>query len=184
LHVLGHHTGGYRSQPYQHLAAIEKAAGHGGNSRRALIAQQDDLRERGQMINGRAALIHKAWGALAGYGYGADRLAFALVAAVILAGGLGVFAGHIVTGPGHHAVEHTVGSGMPGTPCSIVEQIGVGIDRGLPLASTGIENRCDLDTISNTGQLFMAAMWLVQAMMWWLATLAVAGYTGLIRKIT
>ena len=49
--------------------------------------------------------------------------------------------------------------------------------------NTGIENRCDLDTISSTGQLFTAAMWLVQAMMWGLATLAVAGYTGLIRKI-
>jgi hypothetical protein len=96
---------------------------------------------------------------------------------------LGVVAGHVATEPGHHAAEHTLASGMPGTPCSTIEQIGVGIDRGLPLASTGIENRCDLDTITNTGQLFTAAMWLVQAMMWGLATLAVAGYTGLIRKI-
>jgi hypothetical protein len=183
LHVLRRHTGGYRSQPYQHLATTEKAAGHEGNARRVLIAQQDDLRERGQMISRHAAVVHRVWGVLAGYGYRAGRLALVLVAVVALAGGLGWWAGHTVAAAGHHIVEHTPASGHPGTPCSSIEQIGVGIDRGLPLASTGIENRCELDTVSHTGQLFTLAMWLVQAVMWGLATLAVAGYTGLIRKI-
>jgi hypothetical protein len=136
------------------------------------------------MISRQAAIVHRAWGLLAGYGYRAGRLALALIATVAFAGGLGWWAGHTLTAAGHHAVEHTSASGHPDAPCSTIEQVGVGIDRGLPLASTGIENRCDLDTVSRIGQLFTPAMWLVLAVMWGPATLAVAGYTSLIRKIS
>lgn len=65
-----------------------------------------------------------------------------------------------------------------------MELIGLGIDRGLPLGSTGIRTRCDLETESATGQWFTLGIWLLQASTWALATLVVAGYTGLIRKIT
>jgi len=73
---------------------------------------------------------------------------------------------------------------QPNTPCSLTEQIGLGIDRGLPLGATGLRDRCDLDTTSRGGQTITIAIWTVQALVWALATLAIAGYTGLIRKIT
>ena len=66
--------------------------------------------------------------------------------------------------------------------CSLLEQIGVGIDRGLPLSPTGIRDRCDFDTTSRQGQAITASTWVLQALVWALATLVVAGYTGLIRS--
>jgi hypothetical protein len=65
-----------------------------------------------------------------------------------------------------------------------VELVGVGLDRGLPLSPTGIRARCDLNTDSTAGQWFTVAVWGVQAAVWGLATLALAGYTGLVRKPT
>lgn len=46
LHVIRCHTPTYHASPYQRLAAIERAAGHDGNARQILIAQQRDLRRR------------------------------------------------------------------------------------------------------------------------------------------
>jgi hypothetical protein len=62
--------------------------------------------------------------------------------------------------------------------------VGLGLDRGLPLGPTGLRARCDLDTSSTAGQVFTVVLWVVQAAVWGLATLALAGYTGLIRKVT
>jgi len=84
--------------------------------------------------------------------------------------------------PGRHAAEHTAATGAPGTPCSTVELVGLGLDRGLPLGPTGLRSRCDLDTGTAAGQVFTVLLWVVQAAVWGLATLALAGYTGLIRK--
>ena len=39
-------------------------------------------------------------------------------------------------------------------------------------------------TESTAGQVFTVLLWVVQAAVWGLATLALAGYTGLVRKIT
>jgi hypothetical protein len=184
LHLIRCHTAGYGPMPYQRLAAVQKAAGHDGDAREILIAQQRDLRARGDLGGWFAQLIHLLWGALAGYGYRARRTAFALLIALVLAGGLGWWAGHTVTTPGHHVAGHTSASGVAGTPCSTLEQVGVGIDRGLPLAATGIRARCDLDTGSTAGEWFTLGIWILQAIIWAFATLAIAGYTGLIRKIT
>jgi hypothetical protein len=52
----------------------------------------------------------------------------------------------------------------------------------LPLGPTGLRSRCDLDTGTAAGQVFTVLLWVVQAAVWGLATLALAGYTGLIRK--
>ena len=185
LHLIQRHTATYRPTPYQHLAAMERAAGHDGNARRILIAQQRDLHARGALGGHTARLAHSLWGLLAGYGYRARRTALALILALTLAGALGWWAGHWTISPGHHAAERTLTSGSPpGTPCSPVEQIGLGIDRGLPLIPLGIRTHCDLDTATTAGQWFTVSIWLLQALVWALATLALAGYTALIRKPT
>ena len=67
--------------------------------------------------------------------------------------------------------------------CSLLEQIGVGIDGGFPLGATGIRDRCDFDTTSRQGQAITATTWAPQALVWALATLVVAGYTGLIHRV-
>jgi hypothetical protein len=185
LHLIHCHTPAYRPQPYQQLAAIERNAGNDGNARHVVITQQHDLRHRAPDAVGAWPIrrVHWLWGALAGYGYRARRTAIALFLAVIAAGALGYAAGAVTTRPGHHAAERTVAGGSPvGTPCSSVELIGLGLDRGLPLGPTGLRTRCDLDTGTRRGQLFTVAVWIVQAIIWGLATLALAGFTNLIRK--
>ena len=92
------------------------------------------------------------------------------------------------SGPGtwatrsHRAAERVTDlTAKVGTPCTTVELIGVGLDRGLPL-SPGVRGRCDLNTGTTSGQVFTVAIWAVQAAIWALATLALVGYTGLVRK--
>lgn len=184
LDLIRNHTKEYRPSPYQQLAAVERAAGHDGNARNILIAQQHDLRHRAPKALGGwlTRRFHWLWGALAGYGYRARRTALALLVALAAAGGVSLWAGHVETGPGRYAAEHTATSVAPRTPCSTIELVGLGLDRGLPLGPTGLRTRCDLDTETTAGQVFTVLLWIVQAAVWGLATLALAGYTGLIRK--
>ncbi|MFD5091344.1 hypothetical protein ACFWMR_12135 [Amycolatopsis thailandensis] len=183
LHLIRFHTTHYSPSPYQQLAAAERAAGHDGNARLILIAQQQDLHRRAQDgLGGRLTRsFHKLWGLLGGYGYRARRTAAALLIVLAAAGGLGLWAGHVETNPGY-AAERTTASGSPGQQCTPIELIGLGLDRGLPLAPTGLRARCDLDTTNTPGQVFTVAVWIIQAAIWGLATLALAGYTGLVRK--
>ena len=164
---------------------MERAAGHDGNARRILIIQQQDLYRRAPRALGGwwTRRFHRLWGLLAGYGYRARRTAIALLLVLLLAGALGLWAGHVLTDGSHHAAERTATfTDQTGQTCSTVELIGVGLDRGLPLSPTGVRTRCDLNTGTDWGQVFTVAIWLVQAAVWGLATLALAGYTSLIRK--
>ncbi|MCU1681956.1 MAG: hypothetical protein JWQ81_2695 [Amycolatopsis sp.] len=190
LHLIRFHkpnylASPYRPWPYQQLAAVERAAGHDSHARQILICQQHDLRVHApEAVGGRVTLLfHWMWGALAGYGYRARRIAVALLFALATSGALGYAAGQFSVRPGHYAAERTgTASGSVGAACSSVELIGLGLDRGLPLAPTGLRASCDLDTTTRWGQIFTIAIWLDQFTIWGLATLALAGYTSLIRK--
>lgn len=192
LHLIQCHTPSYRPQPYRQLAAVEYSAGHDNNAREILVAQQNDIFRRAPKSIGNrfAQFRHQMWGWLGRYGYRARRLLGALLAVIALAGGLGIWAGNVETRPGHHAAERVrqvatltdVKREDDGIPCTPVELFGLGIDRGLPLGVTGLRARCDLDTSTRKGQAFTVAIWVVQAAIWALATLAIASYTGLIRK--
>ncbi|MEV4049645.1 hypothetical protein AB0J55_00525 [Amycolatopsis sp. NPDC049688] len=188
LHLLAHHTPTYWPQPFQQLAATEHAAGHDNNAREILITQQHDLRRRTPHALGNrlAQWRHAPWGSLGRYGYRAHRLVTALAVVRALGSGLSLLAGHVTTHPDHHAAERvqptTAKLDTPGTPCSPVELIGLGIDRGLPLGTTGIRTHCDFDITTGWGQTFTAARWGLQALLWSLATLAIAAYTCLVRK--
>ncbi|TDV46822.1 hypothetical protein CLV71_1101 [Actinophytocola oryzae] len=186
LHLLVHHTPAYSPQPYQQLAAVERGAGHDNNARQILITQQEDLRRRTpEALGGRGGRArHRLWGWLGRYGYRAHRLVAALAFVLAVVGGLGYVAGQVPTRPGHHAAEHVQPASATNsdTRCSTAELIGLAFDRGLPLGTTGVRARCDLDTGTRWGQTFTYAIWALQALVWALATLAVAAYTGLVRK--
>jgi hypothetical protein len=182
LHLIIHHTRAYRPQPYQQLVAALRANGHESAVREVLIAQQQDLYHRGDVGGLLSKGAHWLWGALAGYGYRSSRAVFALVLVLMIAAGLGIAAGHTPLGPGRYVTAHTTQAPHPRSPCSLVEQIGVGIDRSVPLAPARIGNRCDFDTSSPAGEAFTASTWVLQALVWTLAALAITGYLGLIRK--
>ncbi|MGH3972976.1 MAG: hypothetical protein ACRDS9_06595, partial [Pseudonocardiaceae bacterium] len=182
LHLITHHTHDYRPQPYRQLAAVLKAAGHEATARDVLVAQQQDLHRRGELGGPLIKGVHRLWGVLAGYGYRGGRIAVALLAVLLLAAGLGVSAGHMSLEPGRYVAAHTSQTDSPNSPCSLLEQIGLGIDHGLPLATIGTANRCDFDTSSSLGQAFIAAAWILKALVWTLTVLVIVGYLRLIRR--
>jgi hypothetical protein len=181
LHLIRYHTRDYRPQPYQQLAAVLRACGHESTAREVLIAQQRDLYQRGELGGPLTTSAHWLWGTLAGYGYRSGRAVLTLLLVLMSAAGLGVAAGHTSLGPGRYVTAHTSQAHDPNSPCSLVEQVGVGIDRSVPLAPAGIRSRCDFDTSSPLGQAFTASTWILQALVWTLAALAITGYLGLIR---
>lgn len=183
LHWIRSHTRDYTAQSYWQLAGVERAAGNDVAVRRILIAQQDDRRSRGVFDSRWSRLTHRIWGLLAGYGYRVGRTVVATLVVLVLAGLLGLWAGHTPIRDGRYVAGHTSRAELPFTPCSTFEQIGLGIDRGLPLAATGVRERCDLDTVSRRGQAFAMVIWLLQVAVWLLATLVVVGYSGLIRRV-
>ncbi|MGH3789086.1 MAG: hypothetical protein ACRDRG_21600 [Pseudonocardiaceae bacterium] len=182
LHLIIHHTRDYRPQPYRQLAGALRAIGHESTAREVLIAQQEDLYHRGELGGRLVKGVHWLWGTLAGYGYRSSRAVLALLLALVISAGLGVAAGHTPISPDRFVTARTVASADPHSPCSVIEQIGVGIDRSVPLAPAGVRDRCDFDTSSPAGQAFMAATWILQALIWTFAALAIAGYVGLIRQ--
>ena len=180
---LRSYTPAYAAQPYQQLAAIHRASGNEAAARRVLIAQQDDLLARGELGGRWTRAWHRLKGIAVGYGYQSWRALVGLIVVVLLAIGLGLTAGHISTGTGQFEASHTVATGRPGTACSMVEQVGLGLDLGLPAINTGLNSQCALDSTSAAGQILTGTAWLLQVLAWALATLVVAGYTGLIRRI-
>ncbi len=175
LRLLREATRSYAAQPYQQLASAHRAEGHDGEVRRILMVQRQAQIDR-RALTGRA---ERAWaqltGVTLGYGYQPWRALLFLFAiamiAVVLALTLGAHGGVARTDPHPPAA----------TRCSAVEQVGIGLDLGLPLIKTGTRDHCDTTT-STTGQVLTAAGWGLQLLAWAFATLFVAGFTGAVRK--
>jgi hypothetical protein len=181
---------------------VHRAAGHERDARRILIAQQDDRRARllqpqpGTGWRTRASLwaYRASLGLLklvVGYGYHTWRALIALLLVLIVAAGLGLAAGHIHINDTQYVAGRTKATDPPGAtpattnqgrPCSTVEQIGLGVDLGLPLIKTNMRAFCDLNSTTVAGQWITAGSWLLQALSWAAATLVIAGYTGVVRR--
>jgi hypothetical protein len=171
----------YRPQPYQKIASLHRSLGHESTARRFLVAQQRDLRRRGNIGGFWRRVYHGLLEHVIGYGYQTWRAVAWLFAIVVLAMALGLVAGAVSEG-GKPLLVHTQRTGSPGTSCTNTERIGVGLDRGLPLINTGIRDRCEINMNTHGGQVALALAWVLQFFAWALGTLVVAGYTGLVRK--
>lgn len=180
---LRSYTPAYATQPYQQLSAMYRAAGDEVAARRVLIAQQDDLLARGNLGGQWASAWHRLKRVTVGYGYQSWRALVGFTCVVFLAVALGLTAGHIPAGNGRFEATHTAATGRPGTPCSLVEQVGLGLNAGLPVINSGLTNNCSLNSTTHFGQILTAISWLLQVLAWALATLVIAGYTGLIRRV-
>jgi len=193
LVLLRSHTPSYSAQPWQQLAAVHRAAGHERDARRILIAQQDDRRRRllrpgphaGWRTRAGLALYRsylKALRLVVGYGYQTWRALIGLLVILVAGAGLGLVAGHTRSSLTQYVASHTRATASPGTACSAVEQVGLGVDLSLPVIKTNTRARCDLDSTSRPGQWFTAASWILLSLSWAAATLVVAGYTGVVRR--
>jgi hypothetical protein len=200
IDTLKHRTVAYSPQPWHQLGMAHNAIGHDQEARRILIEQRVDYRNRmltappeqkwfsasAAMLRGRRA-VSRFLQFFTGYGYRSHRAFLLLLTVAALAVGLTTLAGqtpvdsHRPTKPRFVAQQTTPTANA--APCSLSEQIGLGLQIGLPLIKTAARDRCRLDTASLVGQTFTYASWVLQALAWVFATLAVAGYTGLIRKL-
>lgn len=159
MSLLATRTPYYSTQPWVQLAAAHQAAGHERDVRRIRVAQQRDLRRRGQLSRwGRT--WHLVRGVTVGHGY---RPGLALV---WLAGVLAVSVGVVLL------------SGA--VRCTVVEQVGYALNVATPLVKVDAA-RCTVDS-SASGQFVLATTWLLQILAWAFATLFVAGFTGLVRR--
>lgn len=181
--MLRDRTASYAAQPYQQLAATYRAAGHEADARNILIAQQKDLRARGQLGGRAARALHLMQGVFLGYGYRSWRALACLLGVAALAVALGLAAGHTRAGPHRYLATQPSAAGQVGTPCSTTQQIALGIDIGIPLIKTSLAQQCQINTSDLAGQMYTAAAWLLQILAWAFATIFIAGYTGLVRKI-
>lgn len=176
LGLLRAGTPDYAAQPYQHLAATHRAAGHDTTARRILMAQRRDQIQR-HTLTGRG---ERSWarftGLTLGYGYQPWRALIGLLLVVILAVLLAVLAG------GHGGLTQ-VHSPPPQTPapCTMVQRVGVGLNLGTPLIPTGARPGCEA-TSTTVGQFLTITGWALQLMAWAFATLFIAGFTSAVRK--
>jgi hypothetical protein len=170
LTMLRDHTLEYEAQPYQQLAAVHRAAGHEHTARKVLIAQQRDLRRRGDPGN---KLWHRILGLTLGYGYKPSRALIGLLATFVLALCL------VWTAGAHNGL--TPAKDRPADACSPVNRISLAADLAIPLVKLGGTPRCELAN-GPAGQWATGAGWVVQILGWSFATLSVAGFTGLVRK--
>jgi hypothetical protein len=170
LGTLRDATPAYAPQPYQQLAAVHRAAGHDGEARRVLMAQRRDQIDRGAA----GGSMERAWGRVTGltlgYGYQPWRALLCLLGVLLVGVALSVVLG----GRGGLA-------GQDGAGCTVVEQVGVGLDLGTPLINTGGRAAC-APTDSAAGQVLTVGGWMLRLLAWAFATLFVAGFTGAVRK--
>ncbi len=200
IDTLKNRTPAYSPQPWHQLGVAHNGIGHDEDARKILIKQRVDYRDRmltpqpGQRLSTPSKMMlwcRRLWSRLlevsTGYGYRSHR-AFVLLLAVAV---LSVVLTTLVAGRVHVAsqppkqryVAQLSATNADGAPCSLSEQIGVGLQIGLPLIKTPAGDRCRLDTTSRPGQLLTIISWVLQASAWAFATFAVAGYTGLIRRL-
>ncbi|MEU3650759.1 hypothetical protein AB0E59_45910 [Lentzea sp. NPDC034063] len=170
LTMLRDHTIRYEAQPYQQLAAVHRSAGHEHTARRVLIAQQQDLRRRGDPGN---KLWHWFLGVTLGYGYRPSRAVIGLLVTFLLALCL------VWTTNAYNGL--TPAKDRPADSCSPVNRISLAADLAIPLVKLGGTPRCELAN-GPAGQWATGAGWVVQILGWSFATLSVAGFTGLVRK--
>lgn len=184
LHLIRCHASKYSATPYQHLAAVERESGHEDNARAILISQQDALRKSGGLEGWFSRRLHGLWGLLAGYGYRTRRTALFLVMLLALSGTLGLVAGQWWPAGGSHVVAEDPASYSKdvGQECSSIELVGLGLDRGLPFLRSGLQDRCDVNTEVGGGQVVTALFWIIEILVWALAALMIAGFTGLVRR--
>ncbi|NEB77107.1 hypothetical protein G3I40_18040 [Streptomyces sp. SID14478] len=165
----------YAAQPYQQLAAVYRAAGHDREVRRILMAQRRDQVHGGAL----AGAAQRAWvrltGLLIGYGYQPWRAVVWLLCVMAVSVGCALALGS------QGALTRTAAAGAAPARCSAVEQIGVGLDMGLPLVKAGQTTLCKASA-TDWGQALVAVGWPLQVTAWAFATLFIVGFTGAVRR--
>jgi hypothetical protein len=177
LDLLRNGTRRYAAQPYQHLAAGYRALGDERQARQILMAQRDD-----ELARTHPRWPERLWGKTTkvtlGYGYQPWRALLFLVLVVVISCVLAFALGS------HGALAQTSKTATPGRPCTVIQQVSVGLDLNLPVGTSMARPGCDLtkDAASATAAWLSIAGWGLRLLAWVFAALFIAGFTSAVRK--
>jgi hypothetical protein len=84
----------------------------------------------------------------------------------------------------HGALTQTGKTATPGRPCTVIQQLSVGLDLNLPVGTSAAREGCDLtaDSASVTAAWLSAISWVLRLLVWAFAALFIAGFTSAVRK--
>ena len=84
----------------------------------------------------------------------------------------------------HGALAQTDKTAALGRPCTVTQQVSVGLDLNLPVGTSVARAGCDLtkDSASVTAAWLTAVGWVLRLLAWVFAALFIAGFTSAVRK--
>jgi hypothetical protein len=175
----------FDAQPYEQLARVYRQAGQDTQARRIAIAQRSDLRTYASLGLWRFA-GNLFLDVTIKHGYKPLRAIGGLLAVYAVAFGLFWGAQHqdavMVpardTSPLHAAPTAT--DCTQNYPC--FSPAGYAIDVSIPIIKTGQADSWRPNAAAHLGWVYVGGSWVFTALGWAFTTLAIAGYTGLIRK--
>jgi hypothetical protein len=174
----------FGAQPYEQLARVYRQMGHESDARRVAIARRNDLRKYGGL--GKLRLTGN-WllDVTIKHGYQPLR-AVGMLLAVFFAALL------LSWGAQHDAVivPAKVTSSLHPTPTALdcradypcFYPLGYAMDLTIPIVKVGQAENWRIDGAAAWGWAFVGGTWVITGLGWAFTTLAVVGYTGLIRK--
>jgi hypothetical protein len=163
LDLLRNWTPDYAAQPYQQLAAGYRALGDERQVREILMAQRDDQLARTQPC---PRWTERLWGRITkvtlGYGYKPWRALWFLAGVLAVSCVLAVVLG------AHGALVQTSKKAPPHQPCTVIQQVSVGLDLNLPVGASVARAQCGLttDTGSVTAFWLTVAGWVLRVLAW------------------
>jgi hypothetical protein len=176
--------GVFATRPYEQLAAVYRRAGQDTEARKVAIARRADLRKYGD-LNPYRKFGNRLLDWTIRYGYQAWRAGVGLAALYLLAALVSWFAQYhnLIVPVGNIAGLHPVPSAAQCTsnyPCFY--PAGYPIDMVIPIISVHQADFWGPNGNAPWGWAFAVGTWLGTGFGWALATLLVAGYTGLVRQ--
>jgi len=176
-------------QPYEQLIQTMRRTGHDRDARKVAIAKEDALRRSGA-LSGRAALLHAFYGWTMRYGY---QPQWSLIYAPVFLVGLmlAFYAGAsslMVPAKDAARVEWMKNNPLPPNYPSF-DPIAYSVDAFVPILSLQQKENWIADDRATCGPgsqqcgyWLRVYLWLHTVFGWIITTLAVAGFTGLVRK--
>jgi len=174
----------FAPQPYEQLAAVYRQAGQNDQARKVAIARRRDPRKYGKLH------WYRRFGnwfldTTIRYGYQTWRAGAGLAILFVIFVWLSVLAqrNHLIVPVGNTQGLHFVPSATQCTssyPCFY--PVGYAIDTVIPIINVHQADSWGPDGSTSWGEAFVVATWIWTGLGWALATLLVAGYTGLVRQ--
>jgi cytoskeletal protein CcmA (bactofilin family) len=196
------------AQPYEQLARVYRQAGRPADAREISIAQRNDLRKFGELGRFRR-MTSRLLDVTIRHGYKTSRAVVMLLAVFGVALGMATWAQHttdilvpakdphylvnmadlITAKPARHLSVDQV-EALPDLPTAAdctkkypcFSPLGYAIDITLPIIQTGQAETWHPNRAADWGWVMLVVSWTCTGLGWAFTTLAVAGYTGLVRK--